>query len=125
MSAEAKYSVLIRPLPEEEGGGWLAIVPDLPGCLSDGDTPTEALANVEDAVESWLATATKHGVPVPEPDSFLSLAFSQEIPDEVRRQAERIAREVRGESPCQKPDQHLLHAVYAQLARAAIQRARN
>ena len=124
MSAEAKYSVLIRALPEEEGGGWLAIVPDLPGCLSDGDPPAEALANVEDAVET-RATATKHGVPVPEPDSFLSLAFPQEIPDDVRRQAERIAREVRSASPCEEPDQHLLHAVYAQLARAAIQRASN
>jgi antitoxin HicB len=125
MSAEAKYSVLLRALPEQEGGGWLAIVPDLPGCLSDGDTPTEALANVGDAVETWLAAAAKHGVSVPEPDSFLSLAFPQEVPDDVRHQAERIAREVGGESACQKPDQHLLHAVYAQLARAALQRTSN
>src|SRR6185503_13010981 len=45
-----EYCVLIEPLPLEDGGGFLATVPDLPGCMSDGETPLEAIANVQDAI---------------------------------------------------------------------------
>jgi antitoxin HicB len=45
-----KYPVVVEPLPEEEGGGFAAIVPDLLGCMSDGETPEEALGNVRDAI---------------------------------------------------------------------------
>lgn len=38
---------VIEPLSEEDGGGFLATVPELPGCMSDGETRAEALANVE------------------------------------------------------------------------------
>ncbi len=118
-----KYSVLIRALPEEDGGGWLAIVPDLPGCSSDGETQMEALKNVEGAIEAWLATARKHGHPIPDQDNFISIAFPQELPDEVKRQAEHMARQMEGLSIAEQPDPELVHAIYAQLARSAIQRA--
>ena len=36
------YAVMIAPLSAEDGGGFLATVPDLPGCMSDGETPEEA-----------------------------------------------------------------------------------
>jgi antitoxin HicB len=49
-----EYSVLVEPLPPEEGGGYLATVPDLPGCMSDGETPQEAIANVHDAIAAWI-----------------------------------------------------------------------
>jgi predicted RNase H-like HicB family nuclease len=123
MTVRPKYSVLIRALPDEEGGGWLAIVPDLPGCSSDGDTQMEALKNVEDAIETWLATARKHGHPVPPPDNFISIAFPQELPDDVKRQAEHLARQMEGLSIAEQLDPTLVHAIYAQLARSAIQRA--
>jgi antitoxin HicB len=45
-----EYLVVIEPLAQADGGGFLATVPDLPGCMSDGETPEEALANVRDAV---------------------------------------------------------------------------
>ena len=50
MTVKPKYSVLIRALPVDDGGGWLAMVPDLPGCSSDGETQMEALNNVQDAI---------------------------------------------------------------------------
>ncbi len=61
------YEVRIRPLRPEDGGGCLATVPDLPGCMSDGATPEEALANVQDAIESWIEAAEAERIPVPRP----------------------------------------------------------
>ena len=51
------YPVLIEPLTPEDGGGYLASVPDLPGCLSDGATRELAARNVGDAIEAWIAEA--------------------------------------------------------------------
>jgi len=67
MSARLEYPVLIEALCPEDGGGFVATVPDLPGCMSDGETPEEALANVRDAVDAWIeeARALGRGVPVP------------------------------------------------------------
>jgi predicted RNase H-like HicB family nuclease len=61
------YPVLIEPLTLEDGGGFVALVPDLPGCMSDGDTPEEALTNVRDAIASWIEEARALGRPVPPP----------------------------------------------------------
>ena len=43
-----RYRIALRPLAAAEGGGWLAEVPELPGCMSDGDTPQHAVENVMD-----------------------------------------------------------------------------
>lgn len=61
------YRVEIEPLSAADGGGYLARVPDLPGCVSDGDTPEEALANVAEAIDSWIEAARAWGRPVPQP----------------------------------------------------------
>lgn len=66
MSA-ADYAVIIEPLSAEEGGGVLATVPDLPGCMSDGETREEAARNVEDAIACWLEAARKLGREIPAP----------------------------------------------------------
>jgi len=68
MDARGAYKVVIEPLSDEDGGGYLATVPELPGCMSDGETRAEALANVEDAIATWLHCARKHGDPIPEPE---------------------------------------------------------
>jgi len=61
------YKVVIEPLSDEDGGGFLATVPELPGCMSDGETRAEALARVEDAIATWLHCARKMGQTIPEP----------------------------------------------------------
>jgi predicted RNase H-like HicB family nuclease len=63
----ADYEIIIAPLADEDGGGYLATVPELPGCMSDGETQEEALANVKDAIMAWLATAEQIGHDIPEP----------------------------------------------------------
>lgn len=46
---------------------WIADVPDLRSCSTHGDTPTEALAHLLDAMEGWLEAAQERGLPIPEP----------------------------------------------------------
>jgi len=62
-----EYAVRIDRLAESDGGGYLATVPDLPGCMSDGETPEEALKNVQDAIESWIEAAKKWNLEIPQP----------------------------------------------------------
>lgn len=61
------YLIMIEPLPPEDGGGFLATVPDLPGCMTDGDTPEAALAGITDAIAEWIDTARHLGQAVPAP----------------------------------------------------------
>jgi antitoxin HicB len=56
-----KNKVELRPLTDEEGGGWLASFPDLPGCMSDGENPEEALRNAAEAESAWLAANERWG----------------------------------------------------------------
>ncbi len=44
--------------PAEEGGYW-AEVPALPGCITEGDTIDEVMANLKDAIEGWLNVANE------------------------------------------------------------------
>ena len=66
MSARG-YLVRVEPLSDEDGGGYLATVPVLPGCMSDGDAPAEAARNVGDAIACWIEGATETGRTVPAP----------------------------------------------------------
>lgn len=50
-----------------EDSCWIADVPDLRSCSAHGDTPTEAIAEAEVAIELWLETARACGLPIPEP----------------------------------------------------------
>ena len=69
-----EYPVVVEPLSEEDGGGFAALVPDLPGCMSDGETPEEALANVRDAIAAWIEAAREMNRAVPEPSKHLAIA---------------------------------------------------
>ena len=55
----------MRPLTADEGGGWLIEYPDLPGCVADGETVEQALANGRKASTTWIATAHKAGRMLP------------------------------------------------------------
>jgi antitoxin HicB len=80
MNHEREYPFEIRPLAEEEGGGWLISYPDLPGCMSDGETPEEALANGRDALAAWLQAARETGREVPPPEEPPSGKFVARVP---------------------------------------------
>lgn len=67
------YPVLIEPLALEDGGGYLATVPDLPGCMSDGETRESAARNVSGAINEWIEEATALGRSIPQPSRHLVL----------------------------------------------------
>jgi predicted RNase H-like HicB family nuclease len=61
------YPVPIAPLSAEDGGEFLATVPDLPGCMSEGETPEDALRNVMDAIGDWIEASRAFGRRIPSP----------------------------------------------------------
>ena len=68
----SKYEIII--FWSEEDGAYLAEVPELPGCMADGETPAKALHNVEVVISEWLETATELGREIPEPKGRLKYA---------------------------------------------------
>ncbi len=70
-----EYPIVVEPLPIEEGSGFLATAPDLPGCMSDGATPEEAVSNIQDAIAVWIEAARDLGHAVPKPSRRAALAF--------------------------------------------------
>jgi antitoxin HicB len=66
---EKFYPIVVCEIPAADGGGFLGLAPDLPGCMSHGDTPEEAIASAGDAVNEWIDEAREQGMAVPEPGS--------------------------------------------------------
>jgi len=56
------YTVILE---QESDGGYVVIVPALPGCVSQGDTREEALANIREAIEMYIEDCLDAGDPVP------------------------------------------------------------
>jgi antitoxin HicB len=78
------YPFEIRPLSEEDGGGYLVTFPDLPGCMSDGETPEEALDHGKDAFRCWMRAHIGDGRPIPKPFSGgESGKFVQRVPKSI------------------------------------------
>ena len=73
------YSFNLSPIPEDEGGGYLVTFPDLPGCIADGDTVEEAIAEARDAFDAWTAAVQEDKGSIPSPKTY-SGQFVQRIP---------------------------------------------
>lgn len=85
------YAVIVKPLSEQDGGGYVAIVPDLPGCMSDGETAVEALTHVQDAIAAWITTARAEGHKIPTPGGGRS-EFRQRLPRTLHATLTEMAR---------------------------------
>lgn len=57
-----RFRVILEP---NELRGYTAIVPLLPGCISEGDTKKEALANIKEAIELYIESLKADGEPIP------------------------------------------------------------
>jgi len=67
-----KYEVIIYW--SEEDSSFLAEVPELPGCMADGQTPEEALRNAQTVIKEWIETAKGLKRPIPKPKGKLQYA---------------------------------------------------
>ena len=72
MVEHPKYDVIIYWSGEDEA--FLAEVPELPGCMADGATYAEAVANVEVVIHEWIEAAKELGREIPEPSGRLMYA---------------------------------------------------
>lgn len=61
------YKIELTPLSKADGGRYLATIPLLKGCHSDGRTPDEAIKNLREAQRAWFESALKNGDPIPVP----------------------------------------------------------
>jgi antitoxin HicB len=57
----------IEIIPDEDEGGYVARIRELPGCLTQADTWDELSQMIEDAKRLWLESALAHGDSIPEP----------------------------------------------------------
>lgn len=67
-----KYELII--FWSEEDDAFVAEVPELPGCMADGETYQKAVANAEQAIDLWIETAKELGRTIPDPKGRLRYA---------------------------------------------------
>lgn len=88
MAKPTGYPFEIRPLSEEDGGGFLISFPDFAECISDGETVAQALDNGRDALKATIAALKAKKLPVPAPNSggIASGKFVARVPKTVHAQ---------------------------------------
>lgn len=86
------YRFTVRPLSKQEGGGYLVEYPDIPGCMSDGETIEEAIANGREALRDCIDVFRESGRKIPKPE-VAAAQWRQRLPrtlyTKLTRQAER------------------------------------
>ena len=68
----SKYEIIIYWSDEDDS--FIAEVPELPGCMADGKTYQEAVANAETVIREWIDTASELGRAIPQPRGRLMFA---------------------------------------------------
>ena len=75
------FNVVLRPEPD---GGFTAIVPALPGCVTYGRTLAEARAMAKDAITGYVESLKKHKEPIPSDDETLVTSLDLEYAETAR-----------------------------------------
>ena len=74
--ADLKYRIEINWSPEDEA--YIVRIPELPGCMTHGDTPEHALRMAHEAIEGYIESLRRRGLPIPKP--LTERKFSGKIP---------------------------------------------
>jgi antitoxin HicB len=74
-----QFQFTVRPLSKEEVGGYLVEYPDIPGCMSDGETIEEAIANGREALRDCMEVFMESGRKIPKP-SIEAAQWRQRLP---------------------------------------------
>ena len=83
-----KYRIIIYWSEEDEI--FIAEVPELPGCMTHGDTQAAALDNANKAIQGWIDTATTFGDPIPEPKGRILASDPMQFKSKRQPQGERL-----------------------------------
>lgn len=91
----SEYPFSIQHLSKDDGGGYLIEFPDLPGCMSDGETINEAIENGKDAVNAWMEAAKEMNRPIPKPGELENQSgkWVQRVPKSLHLRLVNKARE--------------------------------
>lgn len=84
MTQKRTYNVIYTPEPE---GGFTAIVPTLPGCVTYGKSLPEAKEMITDAINGYITSLTKHNEPIPTDESAFFSTINLTVPDAHRAYA--------------------------------------
>ncbi len=87
VSEYMKLSYRMEIVEDKDEGGFVISYPDLPGCVTCGDTIESAVANAVDAKRAWIEAALESGIEIREPDSLdnYSGQFKLRIPRSLHR----------------------------------------
>ena len=82
------YPIIIKKCVEDKKEYYFAEVPDLPGCIADGETPEEVMNMIEAAKEAWISARLEDGYEVPEPRNLedFSGKFVLRVPKSLHRE---------------------------------------
>lgn len=83
-----ELSYRMEIVPDVEEGGYVVTFPDLPGCITCGETLESAVSNASDAKKAWLEAALAEGIEIAKPDMLndYSGQFKLRIPKSLHRQ---------------------------------------
>jgi predicted RNase H-like HicB family nuclease len=76
-----RFTVILTP--DEEDGGYVAECPAIPGCVSEGDTIDEALANAKEAIEACLESLSARHEPLPSDGAVIVATVEADMPEAV------------------------------------------
>ena len=93
-----RYQIVLSELSADDGGGFLATVPDLPGCMADGETVGEAAEEARDAIRAYLNAFEEEGKEFPAParqtaTDDVSGKFQVRLPKSLHAKLKRMAEE--------------------------------
>lgn len=91
---ELPYAIeLVQDRDEDGAYGWVAEVEELPGCISQGATPEEAVSRIKDAMEGWISVALEDGTEIPQPRALgrFSGKFVVRVPQRIHADLVRSA----------------------------------
>jgi predicted RNase H-like HicB family nuclease len=77
-----QFTVILTP--DEEDGGFVAECPSIPGCVSEGESIEEALANVKEAIEGCLESLAARDEPLPREGSVIVATVDADVPEAVK-----------------------------------------
>lgn len=76
-----KFTVILTP--DDEDGGYVAECPAIPGCISEGSTVEESLANIKGAIEGCLESMAAHQQELPEEQPVIVATVDVDVPAPV------------------------------------------